>query len=160
MNRSALPNFDTSRYADPLISRIPAKLRPYLKDFFAYSANFIPLAANATQTQQIQIQNDSYFIIVAASGVVTDVANTTQITFVPQLVQLKDTGSGREFFDTQVHYHNVYGTAEQPAVWAWPRLLKAGSTFSVQHQDLEGQNRNVRVTFQGFKIFNIPDDAQ
>lgn len=136
---------------------IPAKYRSRLKDFFSYTADFLPLTANLTQTQPISIQSDSDFVIVAGAAVVTDTANTTFLTFVPELVQLTDQGSGRNLFSSATHFHNVFGTAENPAYWTQPKVLDRGSTFAVQLQNLEAVNRNVRVAFLGFKVFDASD---
>jgi hypothetical protein len=136
---------------------IPAKYRNKVKDFFGYAADFLPLTASLTQTQNISIQSDSDFLIVAGVAVVTTTDNLTRLTFVPQLVQLFDSGSGRQFFNQPTHYHNVYGTAEQPAYWTFPKLMTRSATLSVQHQNLEAVSRNVRVIFLGFKIFDIDE---
>jgi hypothetical protein len=137
---------------------IPPKFQHRLKDMFAYVADFLPLTASLTQTQPISIQSDSDFVIVAGVAVVTDTANAVRITFVPQLVQLQDQGSGRNLFSSQTHFNNVFGTAEEPAYWPQPKVLIRGSTFAVQLQNLEATNRNVRIAFMGFKVFDMDEN--
>lgn len=149
---------------NPFLYTLPRPLWGKLKDFFGYTVNFTGtniLAASATQTLQTVIQNDSAFIIIAANAVVTDAADTTQITFVPQTVQIQDQSAGRNFFDAPTHYHNVYGTAQQPAYWTLPRLVKAGSIISTTLANLEAFARNVRITYLGFKVFrtDVTDDV-
>lgn len=146
---SLLPN--------PFLYTLPRVLWGKVKDFFGYTVNFTGtniLAASATQTLQTTIQNDSAFVIIAAVAVVTDSADTTQITFVPQTVQIQDQSAGRNFFDSATHFHNVYGTAQAPAYWTLPRLVKAGATLSTTLANLEAFARNVRISYLGFKIFN------
>jgi len=155
--RAARPAGQITRIPNPFLGLIPRELWSRLKDFFAYTANFIPLTASATQTTNISIQNDADFLILYGVGTVTDTTEASRLTYVPQLVQFRDSGSGRELFDQATHYHNIYGTAEEPAYWSFPKLLRAGSTFSVTHQNLEATDRRVRTAFFGFKVF--PMDA-
>lgn len=155
--RAMRPAGQITRVPSPFLGLIPRELWSRLKDFFVYTANFIPLAASSTQTVNISIQNDSDFLIIYGVGTVTTTDESARLTYIPQLVQLRDSGSGRELFDQATHYHNIYGTAEEPAYWSFPKLLRAGSTFSVTHQNLEAVDRRVRVAFCGFKVF--PMDA-
>jgi len=135
-------------------ANLPPRMRERARDFFGYTIDFTPLGANATTIQEVNIQSDSDFVIGAAVAVVTDTANTTRLGFVPQLVQLFSAGSGRNLFSGATHFENVFGTAQEPAIWPIPKLLSAGSTFSAQLQNLEATARNCRLTFLGFKVFN------
>lgn len=137
-----------------LDQNLPPRMRERARDFFGYTIDFVPLGVNATTIQEVNIQSDSDFIIGAAVATVTDTANTTRLGFVPQLVQLFSAGSGRNLFSGATHFENVFGTAQQPAIWPIPKLLSAGSTFSAQLQNLEATARNVRLTFLGFKVFS------
>lgn len=132
---------------------LPPRMRERARDFFGYTIDFVPLGASATTIQEVNIQSDSDFIVGAAVAVVTDTANTTRLGFVPQLVQLFSAGSGRNLFSNATHFENVFGTAQEPAIWPIPKLLAAGSTFSAQLQNLEATARNVRLCFLGFKVF-------
>lgn len=143
--------------ASVMSQNLPAGLRERARDFFAYTIDFIPLAATTTTTQDVNIQSDSDFVIGAAVATVTDTANTTRLAFVPQLVQLFSAASGRNLFSGATHFENIFGTAQEPAIWPIPKLLAAGSTFSAQLQNLEATARNVRLAFLGFKIFNFRD---
>ncbi|MGH7177673.1 MAG: hypothetical protein ACREJC_09860 [Tepidisphaeraceae bacterium] len=136
---------------------LPPRMRERARDFFAYTIDFIPLAATTTTVQEVNIQSDSDFIIGAAVAVVTDTANTTRLAFVPELVQLFSAASGRNLFSGATHFENVFGTAQEPAIWPIPKLLAAGSTFSAQLQNLEATARNVRLAFLGFKVFAYRD---
>ena len=155
--RASRPSGQISRVPNPFLGLIPRELWSRLKDFFVYTANFIPLTASSTQTTNVSIQNDSDFLIIYGVGTVTDTTEASRLTYVPQLVQLRDSSSGRELFDQATHYHNIFGTAEEPAYWSFPKLLRAGSTFSVTLQNLEATDRRVRIAFAGFKVF--PMDA-
>lgn len=138
-------------------STIPRKYQQRYREQFAYTLDFLPATLSTTTFGNISIQADSDFIIIAGVGVVTDVANTTRQTFVPQLYTLTDGGSGRNLTSNPIHYHNIFGTAEEPAYWPQPKVLDRGSTFTVAVQNLEATSRNVRLAFLGFKVYDMAD---
>jgi hypothetical protein len=138
-------------------STIPRKYQGRYKEQFAYTLDFLPATLSATTFGNISIQADSDFIIVAGVGVVTDTANTTFLSFVPQLYVLTDGGSGRNLTSNAIHFHNIFGTAQEPAFWPQPKVLDRGSTFTVAVQNLEATSRNVRLAFLGFKVYDMAD---
>ena len=161
--RAAMPP-TIVRVPHPIIGEIPAKLRKLLKDKFAYGVDFLPLAANANIPLPVQIEADSDFIIVSAQAIVTGTTNLVQSTFNPFLVDIRDTGSGRTFFNSARHFNTIFGTAEAPAYWwrmGYVKRLRASSTMLVSLQNLDAANAfNVRITFDGFKVFNIPESSE
>lgn len=136
---------------------LPPQVRKRAKDFFGYGTDFTPLAAAGTLSQDIAIQNDSDFLLVTASAIVTDVLNTTftATNAAPFLVQISDSGSGRNLFNRAVHFSAVFGDAQLPAWFPFPKLLDRASTLRVTLQNLDGANAfNVRVLFEGIKVFD------
>lgn len=145
--------------ADELEARLPPQWRNRVKDAFFLTGSLIPLAASATTPITMQIQSDSDFVILGAAAVVTNTANTTRLTFIPQLVTMLTATSGRQFQTEATHFHNVYGTAEEPCWWKQPKLLAAGGQFVVTHTDQSAIASNVRVCFYGFKLFRNMREA-
>lgn len=143
-----------------LLSLLPPQYRWTLKNFYTYIAEFLPLTASLTLTRQVGIAADSDFIVTYASAIVTDTLNTTQLGFVPQLVQLQDAAAGANFFLQPAHFMNVYGDATSPGIFAIPYVMRASGTLSVQHQNLEATDRNVRIAFPGFKSYPDTDTRQ
>lgn len=143
-----------------LLSLLPPQFRWTRKNFYGYPTEFLPLTASLTLTNQIGIQSDSDFIITYATCIVTDTTNLIQLSFIPQLVQLQDAAAGQSFFLIPVHAMNVYGDASAPGIFAVPYVMRAASTLSVQHQNLEATNRNVRCAFMGFKSYPGTDTRQ
>lgn len=133
---------------DPKVLRMP-------KDFFTYGVDFLPLAAAATQTLNIQINSDGHFLIMAGVRVATDPADPTSFTAnVPVLASVFDGGSGRELMDQPVHIENLFGTAQLPAYWPYPKIVKSQSTMRVTLENLDPVNGfDVRIQFLGFKLF-------
>lgn len=132
---------------------LPDRLKGHPKDFFIYTAEFTPLSASATQSFTIGIQADSDFLILAGVRVVTTTNNATFVANVPQLVLITDTGAGRTFMDRAVHMDNLFGTVQLPAMWTYPKFVSGASSLSIQLQNLEATDRNVRMSFLGFKVF-------
>lgn len=124
-----------------------------VKDFYGYSANFLPLAASATQTQNISIQADTDFIILFATLVATQTNNTTPLAFAPALCELRDASSGATLTQQPVHCEAIFGDASQPGIFSIPKYLKANSALAVTLQNLEAFDRNYRINFFGFRSY-------
>ncbi len=153
--------------ADQVIAQIAAKLGSSVNqmrkkidlDPFTYNINFLPLAASNNATDQFITQADSGFAIVKtcfviASNVDVFVANISDTPkFAPILVTLSDSGAGRNLSNSPVAINSLFGTGERPFIWARPKVLDPNSTFVAQVQNLVATAFNVRLAFQGFKIF-------
>jgi len=128
-------------------------------DPFTYNINFLPLAASNNSTDQFITQADSGFAIVKTCFVISSnvdvfVANISDTPkFAPILVTLSDSGAGRNLSNSPVAINSLFGTGERPFVWARPKVLDPNSTFVAQVQNLVATAFNIRLAFQGFKIF-------
>lgn len=125
-------------------------------DFFVYSQNFLPLAANATQTQTIPIEADSDFLAVGMTGEFRSTAAGQAI--LPNraaTVQLTDGASGRRAFDRAQDVNCVVGTAQLPAYWPIPKLFGSSGSIQITLADLSGADQNVRICLWGFKLFFV-----
>lgn len=137
------------------LAALPPEMSQRARDFFLVTAEILPLAASGSGADTISINDDADFLIVAGTGVVTSVDNATFLANVPILVELKDSGSGRDMMDAPVHWNNIFGTAQYPAIWPYPKLIRRASSLTVKCTNLEATARNVRVTFHGFKVFGF-----
>lgn len=136
---------------------LPPRFWPNIKEFFAYSVNFLPLAASGTQTQSISIQSDTDFILLYGTMVATQTDNVTPLAFAPALVQLRDGSSGNDLFQSPLHVENVFGDAMQPGIFAVPYYLRANSNLQVTLQNLEANDRNYRLAFHGCRVWPNSD---
>lgn len=143
----------------PFLGWLPRKLWRRAKDFFVYSAEFLPLVASTTGTFETAIQADSDFLCVMVTRVVTSADNATFLANVPELVQIFDAGSGRNLMDRAIHIDGLMGTAQLPSYWPMPKIFRANSTITTTVQNLEATDRNVRIAYLGFKVFDYPMDA-
>lgn len=137
----------------PFFGLLPQALWKRAKDFFIYSTDFLPLAANATRSQDIAIQADSDFLTVVLNVTVTETNNTTFVDPAPIMVLITDTGSGRNLQNQATHLNNLYGDGNLPGYIPFPKLIPAASTLSTQLQNLSATAYNVRVSYVGFKVF-------
>jgi hypothetical protein len=138
----------------PFFGLLPREVWHKDKDLFFYSANFLPLAAGLAQTQNINVQADSDYLVVAINGTATDTAAPPVLNANPGcLIELFDVAAGRQFQNQPQHYLNVVGTAQNPGWMPFPKYVRASSTVQVTLTSLITTNLNVRVTLMGFKIF-------
>lgn len=150
-----LPNF--AAYAGILPAPVLAAPKIFFTYTSTYAANFPgsgALAASAqAQKNQITIQNDAHFLIVAITGRVTQANDTTLVNApVPILIDLSDT-SGTQWDDAAVHWDNMVGTAQSPFFLPFPKLVLKGTTINIALTNLQAQVDNVRLAFMGFKLF-------
>lgn len=127
-----------------------------VKEFYGYGANFLPIAAGATETRTISIQADADFIILYAVMVATTQDNLTPLPFAPALVNLRDNSDGASLTNSPTHVEAVFGDAKRPGIFSIPYYLRANSGLAVELQNLDPVNaRNFRFTFYGFR--NLPN---
>lgn len=123
-------------------------------DPFTYVAEFLPLASLAQVNFDNNIQNDSDFLLVSVSAVVTDATGQAIVAFFPATISWLDQGAGRQLQSRPEHVSNVFGTAQLPYYLPVPKLIDRGSTFTTQLTSLDTANaRNVRISYHGFKLF-------
>lgn len=131
---------------------------------FWYRINFDSVAASGRETGSFLVQNDSAFALTHTSFVFTTTADAgvaqpfgtgaAATDFVPFLVLLTTTGSGRQLMDGQVPIDSLFGTGTRPYYWPTPLFLDPASTFSADVQNLDTANaRRLRLVFAGYKVF-------
>lgn len=151
--------YPTSVGVAPFMGWLPRKMWSRAKEFFTYSVEFLPVAAGATATDETAIQADSDFVSVYWARVVTDTTNLifTANANAPLLVNVIDTGSGRQVFDRPQHIDNLWGTGQLPSYLPMPAKFRASGAIQTVVQNLDGANAfNVRISYVGFKVFGYP----
>lgn len=125
-----------------------------VRDWFTYTAEFLPLQANSSQNVNVPIQADSDFMLAAISGQVKALVTSEVVIAAPAItVRLESTGTGRNMMTMPVPWNNIIGTAQRPFLLPSPHTLKANSTLLVVLTDLSTLVRQVRIAFLGYKIF-------
>src|SRR5262245_50410464 len=82
---------------NPFLGLLPPELWNNQKDFFVYGTDFNTIATAATTTNNIAIQSDSNFLIVAGVIAVQATVGATATPSFAGLVDILDAGSGRKF---------------------------------------------------------------
>ena len=125
-----------------------------LRDWFTYTAEFLPLNANAAQNVSVPIQADSDFMLTGLSGTVKALVTDEVVIAAPAVtIRLENTGTGRNMMDRPVPWDNLVGTSQRPFLLPSPHTLKANSTLLVALTELGGNARQVRIAFLGYKMF-------
>jgi len=135
---------------------IPAKKKGQIDHIlnFVYGVDFLPLAAGGTADGATTIQNDSDFLCLQMSRIVTNAANTTFFAAAPITIEMSDTGSGNIITNAPVHLDAYFGTAQLPTVLPVPLYLGAASTLRTRAANLDGATAfNLRIAYIGVKIF-------
>jgi hypothetical protein len=124
------------------------------RDFFVYSAEFLPLGALATISVNVPIQADSDFQLTEITGDVRVNATDEVVVAAPDmLLSLIDQGTGRQLQDRGQQWPNIVGTAQRPMILPMPKEIRANSVIQVTLANLVNAARTVRIAFIGYKIF-------
>lgn len=128
------------------------------RDFYVYQVNFLATAIGGSATGLIAIQADSDFIWQKATAF-TQRDDTGAVVALPDAtVQVIDTGSGRNLFESALPLFNVFGTGELPLILPTPRLFLARSTIEVQYTNVGNAPAAIlssRLSFIGYKAFPL-----
>lgn len=145
------------------VNYIPPGLEGLYKDPFSYTIIFATITAGQQLTGTAQIQNDAFFVCTQQMMEIWDSAtgNTTRTdpAAAPMLARLMDSSSGKYQQDQPTPVANMFGTAEQPKVWLYrARLYLPGGQISMELTNGMATSQRVRVTFEGFKVYKVPDE--
>lgn len=122
--------------------------------YAAWTRNFVMAAAAVASTQEITMDSAYDALLIGATRVVTNAAGTTFSANGPVLVMIRDTSTSDNITDQPTPLDNIFGTAQNPMIFPWPRLVKASGTVSTIMDNLDAANAfTVRITYHGVKVF-------
>lgn len=142
------------------LRQLPLRIRQRAKDTFTYNITFNTIAASGTSVGTANIQGDSDFVWIRGTMIVTGASGLvfTSSAAAPFLIEVADTGSGRQLQDSATHVSNLFGTAQLPFDLSYPKEFKASGQISVKLQNQDPANAFVvRLAFHGFKVFDAPE---
>lgn len=157
--RGGFPSAQVQPALNPFLGLIPRELWKRPKDFFVYSATFtgaFVLPASGAASLDIQIDANADFLIMAGVRTFRD-TGTGALQTPAATVTLTDSASGRQLQNEPQDVENLFGTAQLPAVWPFPKLIARSATLTVALANLIATASNARVAFLGFKIFGGSD---
>lgn len=127
------------------------------KDFFIYDVDFLALAPGTSNTQAVNIQADSDFVVqkLAFHANVANAGQTANTRVIPLCtVLIVDTGSGRQLMNQAVDLSTFFGTGENPFILPQPKVFVARTNISIQLANYDAaQTYNVRLSLIGIKLF-------
>lgn len=144
--------------------------RAYNLSFFTFNIEYLPATLSTFTSGSFIVQNDSAFVLCKTSYVATlTTDNLTPITAVtvpapattllaahesaPFLVNIVDSGSGRQFSNVDTHIDNWFGSGEWPFIWSVPQVFDPNSNVTMRVQNLHTTSYNLRCAFVGYKVF-------
>ncbi len=122
-----------------------------------YSTTFASLAAGGSTTNNISIQADSDFDLLATTyeANIAGAAQTSGTFIYPNItILLTDSGSGRQLMDSAIAVTSFFGNGQFPFILPIPKRFAARSNIVVQASSFEAADtKNLRLSFIGQKIF-------
>ena len=127
------------------------------RDFYIYESESLLLAAGGSSADTIAIEADSDFILQKLTylATVADAQTTDATRIIPNvLIQITDTGSGRQLMQNPIGVSEFFGTGKLPFILPNPRLFMRNSTIQIAYTSFEAAVVNdVRLAFIGYKIY-------
>lgn len=162
-------NTEQIRAALPKGMRLTRDGKPRAMEYFTYGGELLPLAGGATNTQNVSIQNDADFVVVAAVGRVSDPAAETTVIADPAItVQIRDTSSGANWQNAATPFGGIFsvtglaagGAAGLAGTFPFLRIVKSGGAIATTFANLlPGTDRNVRYAYRGYKVYYHAEDV-
>lgn len=128
------------------------------RDFFVYAINFLSFAPGATNGS-IQIQADADFELQKLS-MFADIAQAVQTasTRVLPLVtlQMTDTGTGRQVFNTEIPIPAVMGDGQIPFILPTTKIFSANASIQFAVTNFSAATTyDLRILLIGSKVFQF-----
>lgn len=135
------------------------KLSGLYKEYFIYSANFLPLAAGtgaAFTPVSVRIDEDAYFEFTKTTHIAT--SNRFRLKY-------RDDTDGRFLMQGAPDARTISGTILNgawpvgisdngflPFIWPRPYIISPSTSFGVEASDFSGVANTIRISFHGSKI--------
>lgn len=127
------------------------------RDFYVYESQTLAIAAGGSATDTIDIEADSIFILqkLTYQADLAAAAQTDSTRVIPNvLIQITDTGSGRQLMQEPVPIPSIFGTGELPFILPNPRLFMRNSTINIAYTSFDAAaTPNIRLAFIGYKLY-------
>lgn len=137
------------------IALLPPSQRAKSMDYNAYSLEWVPLAASASQAKAtVTIDSSVDFVALYASGVVTDTA-TPPVLIASPMAMLSLQVADRKLFDKDVHWMNFVGAVASSSSFfplPFPLFLPKATTVTGFLTNLTATAANYRLTLHGYII--------
>lgn len=129
-----------------------------LKVFSGYVIDIAALSEGSSGTGSVTIQSDSDFVVQQLTGVGL-LNDNTYITGAGPVatVQITDTGSAFNLFNSPIYWANLFGTAQLPYILPVPRLIKANAKINVTINliDEGASDNHFQVALLGYRLYSF-----
>lgn len=127
------------------------------RDFFVYGINFQAVAPQSSTQGAIQIQADSDFelqkLTFFADEALADETDSSRVLPLAT-IQLIDTGTGRQLFNTPIPIPAIMGDGKIPFILPTTKVYAANSSVTVAVANYSGTSTyGIRIALIGTKIF-------
>lgn len=121
-------------------------------DFFSYNIEILALASGSTAQNSVTVQADSDFVIAYMAGV--QFVNNAAVTNPYSLIQITDTGTGKNFFNSPLPFGSVFGSGGFPFILPAPRTFAQNTTILAQIQNVNSAAAaGYYMSFMGTRIY-------
>lgn len=103
-------------------------------DFFSYNIRISALASGSSAQGSVTVQADSDFVVMFMAG--AQFVSNAFVTNPYSLVQLTDTGTGRNFFNDALPFSSVFGNNGFPFILPAPRVFAPNTTILANVQNV------------------------
>lgn len=122
-------------------------------DYFVYNTTFLSLLTGVTQTNLVQIQSDSDFVLTYLSASMLTTATQVAQTFMSATVQIQDTGTGKNFFNQVSLAGLIFGTGGYPFLLPSPRVIAPNTNVKFDVTNLLATTCDMYISMQGARIY-------
>jgi len=122
---------------------------------FTYSCDFLPLLGQTTASRTVEIGADADFVATMFNAVTYDATpgDNGELIMARLLCSVVVDNNQRSLTNIPTTIQNVYGTGPRPGQLFKPLILPANSTMTVQLQNVDLGDYNVRLSHVGVKAF-------
>lgn len=103
----------------------------------------VTIGANGSFPAAIVTDNDAHFVVYKIVG--------SRIG--PCTIGIKDSATGKQWMNQEVHFDNFVGNGHYPHILSSPRFIPRGNTISINLTDLSGAANTVEVNLIGVKLY-------
>jgi len=127
---------------------------------YIYTLTVASIAAAANATASANVESDSVFVW-QKTAYFTDLAGAVQTEdsrVIPLVtLQITDTGTGRQFYDSVQPINNIAGQGGMPAILSAPYIFKKNSTIQGAFNNFSSATTylNLNVSLIGFRIYKM-----
>lgn len=130
------------------------------RSFYSYTLSIPSLAAGATATDVVNIENDSQFVWIKSTyfADIAGGAQTENTRVIPLInMQITDSGSARQFFDEAQPINSIAGQGAIPFILPAPFIFNNNANINASFTNFSNATTyiNIKLTLHGFRVYEF-----